>query len=55
VAGDPSQANWNTPQFLQADAKGRVFLLHGDDLEVDQLLPSGKIVVRRAPRDGEAA
>lgn len=55
VSGDPSQANWNTPQFLQADAKGRVFLLHGDNLQVDQLLPSGKTVVRRAARDGEAA
>lgn len=55
VAGDPSRENWNAPQFLQADAKGRIFLLHGDNLQIDQLLPTGKVVVRRTPRDGEAA
>ncbi|HXO28481.1 MAG TPA: hypothetical protein VOA80_14125 [Thermoanaerobaculia bacterium] len=55
VAGDPAHENSRTPQFLQADAKGRVFLLHGDNLEVDQILPSGKVVVQRASHDGEAA
>jgi hypothetical protein len=54
VAGDPAHENWGTPQFLQADGKGRIFLLHGDNLEVDQLLPSGKIVVWRKPRGGNA-
>jgi len=44
VAGDPARENHQVSQFLAADAKGRVFLLHGDTLAVDQILPSGKIV-----------
>src|SRR6202049_4586363 len=55
VSGDARQENWNALQFLQADAKGRVFLLHGDNLAVDQLLPSGKVVVWRAPRHNDEA
>jgi hypothetical protein len=54
VAGDVTKANWRTPQFLQADAQGRIFLLHGDDLQVDQILPSGKVVVVRKPQRKEA-
>jgi hypothetical protein len=49
VAGDPARDDANVLQFLEADAKGRVFLLHGDTLAVDQVLPSGKIVARRTP------
>jgi hypothetical protein len=49
VAGDPARYNANVLQFLEADAKGRVFLLHGDTLAVDQILPSGRIVAWRTP------
>lgn len=55
VAGDAARENRDAPQFVQADAKGRVFLLRGDSLEIDQLLPSGKTAVARAPRGSEAA
>src|SRR6202521_3266834 len=54
VAGDPARENQETNQFLKADAKGRVFLLHGDNLAVDQILPSGKIVPGRMPHGREA-
>src|SRR5580693_588570 len=56
LAGDPARAN-DVMQFLGADAKGRVFLLHGDTLAVDQILPSGKIVSWRKPqvKDGTNA
>jgi hypothetical protein len=43
LTGDPAREN-QVLQFMAADAKGRVFLLHGDSLAVDQILPSGKIV-----------
>jgi hypothetical protein len=55
VAGDRAPDNQNASQFLEADAKGRVFLLHGDTLEVDQILPSGRIVAGRTPHDKEAS
>jgi len=54
VAGDPA-GNEKGLQFLEADAKGRVFLLHGDTLEVEQILPSGRIVTWRSPHGKEAA
>src|SRR6266849_1763365 len=49
LAGDAARTN-DVMQFLGADAKGRVFLLHGDNLAVDQILPSGKIVSWRKPQ-----
>ena len=55
VAGDPAQGNQNALQFLEADAKGRVFLLHGDSLKVEQILPSGRIVTWRTPQGKEAS
>jgi hypothetical protein len=55
VAGDPAQDNQKALQFLGADAKGRVFLLHGDTLAVDQILPSGKIVSWREPQGKEGS
>jgi hypothetical protein len=55
VAGAPAPDHQNASQFLEADAQGRVFLLHGDTLEVDQILPSGRIVVGRTPHGGEAS
>jgi hypothetical protein len=55
VAGDPAQGNQNALQFLEADAKGRVFLLHGDSLKVEQILPSGRIVTWRTPHGWEAS
>jgi hypothetical protein len=36
-------------QFLQADAKGRIYLLRGDTLAVERLLPSGKLVANGKP------
>jgi hypothetical protein len=54
VAGDPV-GNQKALQFLEADAKGRVFLLHGDTLEVEQILPSGRIVTWRTPHGKEAS
>jgi hypothetical protein len=54
VAGDPA-GNEKGLQFLEADAKGRVFLLHGDTLEVKQILPSGRIVTWRTPHGKEAS
>ncbi len=47
VAGDSARDDEKALQFLEADAKGRVFLLHGDTLEVDQILPSGKTAAWR--------
>jgi hypothetical protein len=55
VTGDPARENDQVSQFLGADAKGRVFLLHGDTLAVDQILPSGKIVSRRGPQGKEGS
>jgi hypothetical protein len=55
VTGDPARENQQVSQFLGADAKGRVFLLHGDTLAVDQILPSGKIVSWRGPQGKEAS
>jgi hypothetical protein len=55
VAGDPAQGNQNALQFLEADAKGRAFLLHGDSLKVEQILPSGRIVTWRTPHGKEAS
>jgi hypothetical protein len=55
VAGDPAQDNHKVSQFLGADAQGRVFLLHGDTLAVDQVLPSGKIVSWRRPQGKEGS
>jgi hypothetical protein len=49
VAVAATQVTRDASQFLQADAKGRVFLLYGDDLEVDQILPSGRIVSWHKP------
>jgi hypothetical protein len=50
VTGDPGLDNQEALQFLEADAKGRIFLLHGDTLAVDQILPSGKIASWRGPQ-----
>jgi hypothetical protein len=50
VTGDPARENQQVSQFLGADAKGRVFLLHGDTLAVDQILPTGKVVPFRGPQ-----
>jgi len=55
VAGDPARDNPKALQFLDADAKGRVFLLHGDTLAVDQILPSGKTVSWREPQGKEGS
>jgi hypothetical protein len=55
VAGDPGLDNQKALQFLEADAKGRVFLLHGDTLAVDQILPSGKIASWRGPQGKEGS
>jgi len=55
VAGDPARENHEVSQFLGADAKGRVFLLHGDTLAVDQVLPSGKLVSWREPQGKEGS
>jgi hypothetical protein len=55
VAGDPARENNEVSQFLGADAKGRVFLLHGDTLAVDHILPSGKIVSWREPQGKEGS
>jgi hypothetical protein len=55
VTGDPAHENQQVFQFLGADAKGRVFLLHGDTLAVDQILPSGKVVSFRAPQGKEGS
>ncbi len=57
VAGDPALENNQALQFMQADTEGRVFLLHGDNLQIDQILPSGKTVVAHAaaPAGGAAA
>jgi hypothetical protein len=55
VAGDPAADNQNASQVLKADAQGRVFLLHGDTLKVDQILPSGRIVAGRTPHGKEAS
>jgi hypothetical protein len=53
VAGDPARDDQKALQFLEADAKGRVFLLHGDTLEVDQILPSGRVAIWRTPSGKE--
>jgi hypothetical protein len=57
VAAEPARENQEVLQlqFLEADAKGRVFLLHGDTLAVDQILPSGRIVTWRRPQGKEAS
>jgi hypothetical protein len=55
VTGDPARENHQVSQFLGADAKGRVFVLRGDTLAVDQILPSGKIVPSRKPRGKEGS
>jgi hypothetical protein len=55
VTGDPARENDQVSQFLGADAKGRVFLLHGDTLSVDQILPSGKVVSFRGPQGKEGS
>jgi hypothetical protein len=50
LAGEPSRQSPQVLQFLRADAKGRLYLLHGDTLEVDEIKPSGKVVPRgKAP------
>jgi hypothetical protein len=36
-------AAWNGPQFVQADKKGRLFLLHGEGLTVFPLSADGKL------------
>jgi hypothetical protein len=55
VTGDPAHEDQQVFQFLGADAKGRVFVLHGDTLAVDQILPSGKVVSFRAPQGKEGS
>ncbi len=55
VAGDPTRENHDVSQFLGADTKGRVFLLYGDTLAVDQILPSGKLVSWRRPQGKEGS
>ncbi len=57
IGGDPALENNQALQFMQADTEGRVFLLHGDRLQIDQILPSGKIVVAHAavPAGGAVA
>jgi hypothetical protein len=49
VVGERSHPNGQVLQFLQADAKGRLYLLHGDTLAVDQLKPSGQLVAKGKP------
>jgi hypothetical protein len=57
IAGDAALENNQALKFMQADTSGRVFLLHGDRLQIDQILPSGKIVVAHAavPAGGAVA
>jgi hypothetical protein len=55
VAGNPGLDNQKALQFVEADAKGRIFLLHGDTLAVDQILPSGKIASWRGPQGKEGS
>src|SRR5260370_8418145 len=55
VTGDPTRENHQVSQFLGADAKGQVFLLHGDTLAVDKILASGKIVSWRRPQGKEGS
>ena len=49
VVGERPQPNGQALQFLQADAKGRLYLLHADTLAIDQLQPSGKLVAIGKP------
>ncbi len=50
-------ANWQAPQFVQADAAGRVLLLRADTLEVYPLTPKGTLGtpsrLERLPGDEE--
>jgi hypothetical protein len=43
LPGSGSSLTWDAPQFLQADAKGRVFLLRGDDLSVYPVSRGGEL------------
>jgi len=43
VIGQASPQNPEAFQFLRADARGRLYLLRGDTLAVDQVQPSGKL------------
>lgn len=40
-------------QFLRSDLKGRLYLLHGDSLQIDEIQPSGKIVTRSKPTNDQ--
>ena len=41
--GDDPDSTWSAPQFVQADAEGRVFLLRGDTLEVFPVSSAGRL------------
>src|SRR5690349_18259458 len=41
---------WEAPQAIQADAKGRVFVLRGDDLAIYPLRSDGELGEPRRPR-----
>ena len=43
LPGTGSSLTWEAPQFLQADAKGRVFVLRGDTLDVFPVTRRGEL------------
>jgi len=49
VLGQASPDKPEAFQFLRGDAKGRLYLLRGDTLAVDQLQPSGKLTPATKP------
>jgi hypothetical protein len=52
LAIEETPKSLNAYQFLRADTKGHVYLLKGDTLQVDELLPTGKLVARGKPVAG---
>jgi hypothetical protein len=50
----PSEKNADAFQFLRADKNGRLYLLHGDTLQVDELQAIGKLVPGRKPENSHA-
>ena len=50
----PSQKSTDAFQFLRADKNGRLYLLHGDTLQVDELQPAGKLVAGSKPASSQA-
>jgi hypothetical protein len=43
LPGTGSSLVWEAPQSIQADAKGRVFVLRGDNLSIYPLTPNGEL------------